>query len=83
MRISILLIIIVFLIAYGPSTKASQIEFSDNINVIVGDNTKEIDLSVKGPYDVMSQTGEVLKTGQTFFNIRIIPTPSGISFGKY
>jgi len=60
---------------------ASVIEVPDNVRVAVADNADELQLSIKGPYEIKTiETGELLETGETFFNIKVKPSAYGIIF---
>ncbi|NQT96015.1 MAG: SpoIID/LytB domain-containing protein [Candidatus Omnitrophica bacterium] len=62
---------------------AATIHIPDKIRVVVSDETDELNLSIRGKYRITTiETGEVLKRGKTFFNIKITPAANGIVFGK-
>lgn len=62
---------------------AATIDIPENIRVMVTDNANELNLSIKGPYEIRTlETEELLEVGKTFFNIRVRPFSYGIDFGK-
>ena len=66
-----------------PSLIAVTINLPEKIRVVVVDNVDELDLSIKGTYEIRTLgTEEVLEEGKTFYNIKIRPCPHGIDFGK-
>jgi len=81
---NIIKIVIITLIVSIPSVVVARtIEVPENIRVDITGTTKEITLSVRGPYKITTlQTGEVLEEGRTFFDRKITPSEYGINFGK-
>jgi stage II sporulation protein D len=70
------------LISISP-LMAATINIPEKIRVAVADNADELNLSIKGPYEIRTlETEELLEEGQTFFNIKIRPFSYGIDFGK-
>ena len=62
---------------------ARTIEVPDKIRVAIADEAVELNLSIRGPYKITTiETGELLKEGRTFFNVKIKPSQYGIDFGK-
>jgi len=72
-----------FTFIFATSTKAASINIPDKIRVVIADNAKELNLSIRGKYRIATiETGQLLKEGRTFFNIKIRPVKNGIDFGK-
>jgi len=76
-------IFILFISLSSTDLSAGTIEIPDKIRVVIANDVNELDLSLRGKYLITTiETGEQLKRGQTFFNIKIKPKAHGISFGK-
>ena len=72
-----------FIFTSVSSIIAATIDIPEKIRVVVADDADELDLSIKGPYEIRTlETGELLEEGKTFFGIKIKPTSYGIDFGK-
>jgi stage II sporulation protein D len=74
----------ILLIAGQLSAPAAYpMEITDNIRVSVLNNVNEIELSIRGAYTIQRvDTGAVIDQGNTFFNRKIKPFSTGISFGN-
>lgn len=64
-------------------TYGSVIKVPDKIRVVIAEGKKELNLSIRGRYRITTiETGELIKAGKTFFNIKISSAQHGIIFGK-
>ncbi len=62
---------------------AATIDVPEKIRVVIAENVDELNLSIKGPYEIRTvETEELLDEGRTFFNKKIRPSTYGIDFGK-
>jgi len=62
---------------------AATIDIPEKIRVAIADNADELNLSIKGPYEIRTlETEELLEEGRTFLNIKVSPFSHGIDFGK-
>jgi len=84
LNINSIITLLVLLALISPTNlSAGTIQVPDKIRVIVADDARELNLSLRGKYTINTiETGEKLKEGQTFFNIKIAPAKYGIAFGR-
>ena len=81
--LSLLLCLLALFFASIPCLMAETINVPEKIRVAVADSANELNLSIKGPYEIrIFETEELLDEGRTFYNIKIRPCAYGIDFGK-
>ncbi len=82
-NLSFFVFLFCFLFISTSPLMAATINIPEKIRVAVADNAVELNLSIKGPYEIRTlETEELLEKGRTFFNIKIRPFSYGIDFGK-
>ena len=63
--------------------RGSMVEIPDKIRVVIAEDKKELNLSIRGRYKITTiETGEIIEEGKTFFDVKINPAQHGIVFGK-
>ena len=76
-------ITVFFIVSSLGISTACALEIPDKIRVSVVNNADSIEPSVRGGYKIISSNaGKILDQGDTFFNRKIEPVASGISFGN-